>query len=349
MSVESRITIDRDRNMIVPEELRKRIIQYDHNIETIGIDCPRYWDGRDLSEMKILVNYVVDKSKGICSSYLVESVTVDDAGDKETDMMHFDWIVKEDATQKDGLLPLFVCAQVIDELGNTENHWSSRLNEEIDIGKSYKCLQNIVDMYPSIIGQILAKLDALENGSTSDGTSGGTSDGSTTSAREILLQNSGTAIQWQYSGDDTWTDLVLLEDIKGDKGDKGDTGKTAYEYAKDGGYAGTEEEFAEKLATEYAEVIQKVEKTANDTAAELQPNTLYVFPEMAELSLTFADQEETDVAAEYHCIFTSGATATTLTLPDTINVPSGFTVEANKVYELSVLEGNLTYQSWAVS
>lgn len=165
MSVESRITIDRDRNMIVPEELRKRIIQYDHNIETIGIDCPRYWDGRDLSKMKILVNYVVNKSTGICSSYLVGDVTVDNTGDKETDMMHFDWIVREDATQKDGLLPLFVCAQVIDELGNTENHWSSRLNEEIDIGKSYKCLQNIVDIYPSIIGQILADIDKLkENG-----------------------------------------------------------------------------------------------------------------------------------------------------------------------------------------
>lgn len=29
---------------------------------------------------------------------------------------------------------------------------------------------------------------------------------------------------------------------------RGLDGKTAYEYAKDGGYAGTEEEFAEKLA-----------------------------------------------------------------------------------------------------
>ena len=50
---------------------------------------------------------------------------------------------------------------------------------------------------------------------------------------------------------------------KGDKGDKGDTGatgargepgqdgadgKSAYSYAQDGGYTGTEEEFAEKLA-----------------------------------------------------------------------------------------------------
>ena len=35
---------------------------------------------------------------------------------------------------------------------------------------------------------------------------------------------------------------------KGDKGDKGDAGKTAYAYAKDGGYTGTEAEFANELA-----------------------------------------------------------------------------------------------------
>ena len=49
---------------------------------------------------------------------------------------------------------------------------------------------------------------------------------------------------------------------KGDKGDKGDTGETgatgaagaagksAYAYAQDGGYTGTEEQFAAKLAEE---------------------------------------------------------------------------------------------------
>lgn len=38
---------------------------------------------------------------------------------------------------------------------------------------------------------------------------------------------------------------------KGDKGDTGETGKTAYQYAKDGGYTGTEAEFSEKLVNEY--------------------------------------------------------------------------------------------------
>ncbi|MDL2309851.1 hypothetical protein LJC39_01870 [Parabacteroides sp. OttesenSCG-928-B22] len=39
---------------------------------------------------------------------------------------------------------------------------------------------------------------------------------------------------------------------KGDKGDAGNSGKSAYQYAHEGGYAGTEAEFYEKLAAEWA-------------------------------------------------------------------------------------------------
>lgn len=75
----------------------------------------------------------------------------------------------------------------------------------------------------------------------SGGTGGG---GSGTDGREVELQANATHIQWRYVGSATWTDLVLLEDLKGDtgatgaqgiqgiqgiqgvKGDKGDTGDT---------------------------------------------------------------------------------------------------------------------------
>ena len=38
------------------------------------------------------------------------------------------------------------------------------------------------------------------------------------------------------------------EELRGHPGEKGDPGKSAYEYAKDGGYTGTEEEFGIRLA-----------------------------------------------------------------------------------------------------
>ena len=52
--------------------------------------------------------------------------------------------------------------------------------------------------------------------------SGGNSPGeSGQDAREIELQKSDTAIQWRYVGEQEWTDLVQLSEIKGDPGDDG--------------------------------------------------------------------------------------------------------------------------------
>ena len=90
------------------------------------------------------------------------------------------------------------------------------------------------------------------------------------------------------------------------------------------------------------------EMTAEDTVAELHPGKLYIFPEMAELTLTLAEPADTGIANEYHVIFQSGATATILSIPDAINVPAGFSVDANKIYELSIMEGCMLAQSWEV-
>lgn len=93
----------------------------------------------------------------------------------------------------------------------------------------------------------------------------------------------------------------------------------------------------------------RVEKTASDTTTEIEPNKLYVFPEMLSLTYTLATPSDTSVSNEYHFVFRSGATATELVHPANVSVPDNFTVEKNKVYEISILEGCLAYQSWAVN
>ena len=62
--------------------------------------------------------------------------------------------------------------------------------------------------------------------------------GSGADAREIELQKGETSIQWRYAGDQEWTDLISLAEITGSDG------KSAYKYAQEGGYTGTEGEFA---------------------------------------------------------------------------------------------------------
>lgn len=89
--------------------------------------------------------------------------------------------------------------------------------------------------------------------------------------------------------------------------------------------------------------IERVEKLSTDTTVTLEPNKLYIFPEMS--SLTYAIGEGT---GEVHFIFKSGATATRVVHPSNVNIGS-FSVESNKVYEVSILEGLLTSQNWSVS
>lgn len=89
--------------------------------------------------------------------------------------------------------------------------------------------------------------------------------------------------------------------------------------------------------------IERVEKLSTDTTVTLEPNKLYIFPEMS--SLTYAIGEGT---GEVHFIFRSGATATRVVHPTGVNI-GNFSVDANKVYEVSILEGLLTSQNWSVS
>lgn len=42
----------------------------------------------------------------------------------------------------------------------------------------------------------------------------------------VMLRVNSGYIQWKYSGGDTWTNLVSLEDIKGDRGPQGNVGST---------------------------------------------------------------------------------------------------------------------------
>lgn len=89
--------------------------------------------------------------------------------------------------------------------------------------------------------------------------------------------------------------------------------------------------------------IERIEKLATDTTVTLEPNKLYIFPEMTSLAYTIGEG-----TGEVHFIFRSGATATRVVHPTNVNIGS-FAVESNKVYEVSILEGLLTSQNWSVS
>lgn len=84
----------------------------------------------------------------------------------------------------------------------------------------------------------------------------------------------------------------------------------------------------------------------SDSVVTLEPNQLYVFPEMASLSITFGGEADSGAVQEYQFRFISGAVATTLILPEAVK--GDITVDANSVVEVSVVDNYAISQSWAV-
>lgn len=70
----------------------------------------------------------------------------------------------------------------------------------------------------------------------------------------------------------------------------------------------------------------------------IEPNTLYVWGEVASLNITLATPSDTSIVNEYMIQFTSGATATQLVLSDNIQWLSEPTINANMTYQVSIID-----------
>lgn len=86
--------------------------------------------------------------------------------------------------------------------------------------------------------------------------------------------------------------------------------------------------------------------TSTDTAFTLMPNYKYLFGEKASLSLTLGAITDPTIVNHYMFEFTSGSTATTLSLPASIKWTTEPSIKPNKVYQISI-ENNLgVIQEW---
>ena len=145
---EPHIVIGDDRFISVPVELQRIAVQYDHDVETVTFDCPRYWDDLDMSELSIYINYMrKDREVGV---YKATDISVDTANDR---IMHFNWKISRNVTEAIGSLKFLVCIKKGDADGNEVNHWNSELNAEMYISEGLEVEPSIFDPYPDIITQ----------------------------------------------------------------------------------------------------------------------------------------------------------------------------------------------------
>lgn len=171
-ALEEHIIIDSDRNVIVPDSLRRIAVQGDHNIETVTFDCPRYWDGHDMSKMVVYINYAC--SDGVIGNAVATNVVVDE---HDPSIMHFDWTIMGDVTRVEGFLTFLVCIKkvtpsssvngnglnveivdgelVISEGVGSNRHWHSELCNDMYISKGLELPDDYVRSHPDILTQIL--------------------------------------------------------------------------------------------------------------------------------------------------------------------------------------------------
>ena len=162
------IVIGKDRFITVPDALKRLAVQYDHDIETVTFDCPRYWDEHDMSTMAIYVNYLCDDNESGC--YKVKNVSVDPS---DSTIMHFDWVISKNVTMTHGPIAFLVCIRNTDAEGVEKNHWNSEICKDCFISEGIEYDGgDINEIYPDILAQwrqeVLAITDdivaAKENG-----------------------------------------------------------------------------------------------------------------------------------------------------------------------------------------
>ena len=94
-----------------------------------------------------------------------------------------------------------------------------------------------------------------------------------------------------------------------------------------------------------SQTIQTDHGTA-DTTFTLPPNQYHTWGEVASLTLTLG-AETSGVANGYWFSFDSGDTATTLSLPETVQ--TDIVVEPNTHYECMIVDNYMTFYDWEVS
>lgn len=152
------IVIGYDRFITVPESLKKIAVQYDHDVETVTFDCPRYWDEHDLSTMRVYVNYM--RSDGTMGSHLCSNVAADA---NDSSIMHFDWTISGHVTYVAGTISFLVCVKEVGSDGAEITHWNSELNTDMYVSVGMKCQETVLRRYPDIITQLLYRMDQSES------------------------------------------------------------------------------------------------------------------------------------------------------------------------------------------
>lgn len=333
-------TIDNDlRTITIPSGLQTVGVESDEDVRRLNFQMPKQYGEVDLSEFNIRINFLNANNSG--DVYAVTDKAV--SGDNIT----FSWLVGRNALAYRGNIRFIVCLKKADAEGVVQQEFNTTV-AQLTVLEGLETTEAVVVENPDIIEQILARLDELEENGGGGGTPG--KDG----VGIQKIEKTGTAglvdtYTITLTNNTTYT-FTVTNGAKGEMGPQGpvgpqgETGATGPQGPQgetgEQGPAGPQGETGPQGPAGDSGVVSRQEMQNTDAVVTLQPNILYVFPEMASLTVTLGTPSDANVANEYHFFFTSGQTATTLTLNDVLS--DAYSIEANMKYEVSILE-NVAY------
>lgn len=326
------------RTITVPETEKIFGVSHDGNTERKHFRCPKVvGDNIDLSTMHLYINY--QNANGQKYPYLVEDIRTDG------DYITFSWLIGPDVVAYKGQIKFIVCAKKGD---GTIPEWNTTIAEGTVL-EGLEATDEVVERNPDIIEQILTRLDNVTE-IPQDKVQSAVDQYMTANPISVPkklsdLQDDTTHRTVTDAEKQTWSGKSNFSGSYNDLRDNPPTlpnpqALTITYGGKSQTYDGSE---ALTITIETGGGIERIEKLATDTTVTLEPNKLYVFPEMTSLTYTIGEG-----TGEVHFFFRSGATATRVVHPSGVNIGS-FTVDARKIYEVSILEGCLCAQSWAVT
>lgn len=209
---EEHIVIDENRKVIVPDSLKRIAVQHDHNIETVTFDCPRYWDGHDLSNMMIYINHLCPSGALGCT--VATDVKVDET---DTNVMHFDWTISECVTINEGYITFLVCAKTQDADGTNRHHWNSEICKDMYVSEGLELPEDFMETHPDVLTQVLLfNQNVLELQKT-------------TMQRSAVYVGSGTVPEGYNVQIDPDGDVANIVDAPASATATGTMGQTAYD------------------------------------------------------------------------------------------------------------------------
>lgn len=145
------------------------VMQYDHNSERVTFEIPRQIENHDMSLCDLAVVLFTNTGKGTSVStrsvgsgvYQIKDLVIDEEDDNK---LRCSWLISREATQYTGKLKFqleFICHED-EENGIPEYNWHSDQCDMVDVRPSLNSANDIVEVYPDIMTQFNARVDALE-------------------------------------------------------------------------------------------------------------------------------------------------------------------------------------------